>query len=88
MNREDDAPGTAETGTVLDYLWEGQQGSAFEPVEADAPQASAEYHALELGVTPEKNAPGPAPTNLDSTLNRYNIWLASLQSNPAQEGRE
>ncbi|HEY5995187.1 MAG TPA: hypothetical protein VIU46_11390 [Gallionellaceae bacterium] len=23
----------AETFTVLDYLWEGQQGSAFEPVD-------------------------------------------------------
>ncbi len=85
-------PDMAETGTVLDYLWEGQQGSAFEPVEADsAAQIAAEYNAAGLGMASNdagKNAHEPVPIDLDSTLNRYNVWLASLQSSMTDEGHE
>lgn len=85
-------PDMAETGTVLDYLWEGQQGSAFEPVEADsASQIAAEYNAAGLGVAAmgaAKHAQEPDSTNLDSILDRYNVWLASLPSSMTDEGHE
>ncbi len=68
-----------DTGTVLDYLWVGQQGSVFEPVEPDPlPQ---QVVATDTGesATVEK-AQDPARPCLDSTLKSYSSWLDSIDT--------
>jgi hypothetical protein len=93
MKMEDDVPearlvaadskqDVAETGSVLDYLWEGQEGSAFEPV-ADV-AVSDSPGAVEYGTAAndaEDNAQEPDVPSLDLALRSYSSWLSSIQGN-------
>lgn len=79
---ESEIPDKAETGTVLDYLWDGQQGSVFEPVEAafvshPDPQSQPAQNAHPAG----EDAQSPARPCLDSALRSYSNWLDSIGSN-------
>ncbi len=81
-------PDGVETGTVLDYLWEGQQGSVFEPVEAAADASIAAPDVIGASDDAGEKPQDSNSSHLDSTLNRYNSWLVSLQSSMGEEGQE
>ncbi len=68
-----------ETGTVLDYLWLGQQGSVFEPVEAASfPQGEAAGSGAESATGADGS--DPAKPCLESTLASYSSWLDSISA--------
>jgi hypothetical protein len=65
-----------ETGTALDYLWQDQQGSVFEPVEpAHAPAARHIGNELAAETNPTAERMQPC---LDSALKNYSSWLNSI----------
>lgn len=62
-----------ETGTALDYLWEGQQGSVFEPVEALLPTQAVHQPQAEAG-----HSRAPVQPCLDTALKSYSNWLDTI----------
>ncbi len=72
----DDTRYQIETGSVLTYLWEGQTGSSFEPVE---PQ---DVPAGEAGRGQQSTA-----ACLSSTLDRYNDWLDTFERSMSPQAR-
>ncbi len=72
----DDTNCQIETGTVLTYLWEGQTGSSFEPVE---PQDAL---AGEAGRGQQSTA-----VSLTSSLDRYNDWLDTFERSMSAKAR-